>query len=152
MACTLNRHICNFWRIDFLNERLCSCSIYIQPVLVKKEKAFETIIILALAALVFFLIYQKNWLIYLALTILALPIISSKIAIWISNIWFTFSEYFGRVMNMIVMFICFHFFLVPLAFLQKTFGKNQILKKKEGNSYFIKRDHLFTSKDISKPW
>lgn len=118
----------------------------------KKEKAFETIIVLALVALIGFLVYDKIWLIYLSVTLLAVPIISVKIALFIAKIWFAFSDYIGMVMNYIVMFICFYIFLVPLSFLQKIFGKNQILKKQNGDSYFHKRNHLFTSEDINKPW
>ena len=118
----------------------------------KKEKAFETIIILALAALIGFLVFQKIWLIYLSVALLVIPIISVKGALVIAEIWFGFSDYLGLVMNYVIMFICFFLFLVPLSFLQKLFGANQILKKKEGDSYFYKRNHLFTSKDIDKPW
>lgn len=118
----------------------------------KKEKAFETVIVLALATLVFFLLFDKKWLIYLAIVLLTTPIVSVKTALFISKIWFAFSNYLGLTMNFLLMFICFYLFLVPLSFLQQLFGGNQILKKKEGNSYFHKRNHLFTSKDIKRPW
>lgn len=118
----------------------------------KKEKAFQTIIILALAGLIGFLIYESTWLIYLSIALLAIPVLSVKLSLFIAKIWFGFSDYLGLIMNYIIMFICFYLFLVPLAFLQKLFGKNQILRKQEGDSYFIKRDHLFTSEDIDKPW
>lgn len=118
----------------------------------KKEKAFETIIILALVALICFLVFQKIWLIYLAVALLVIPIISIKVALIIGQIWFAFSNYLGLVMNYVIMFICFFLILVPLSFLQKLFGGNQILKKQEGDSYFHERKRLFTSKDINKPW
>lgn len=118
----------------------------------KKEKAFETIIVLALAALSCFLIYNKIWFLYLSVALLAVPIISVKVALIIAKIWFGFSNYLGLVMNYFIMFICFYLFLVPLSFMQKLFGGNQILKKQEGDSYFYKRNHLFTSEDINKPW
>ncbi|MBZ9630273.1 hypothetical protein LB465_05725 [Salegentibacter sp. LM13S] len=118
----------------------------------KKEKAFETIIVLALAALICFLFYQKIWLIYLSVALLVIPIISVKVTLIIAQIWFGFSNYLALVMNYVLMFICFYLFLVPLSFLQRLFGGNQILKKQEGDSYFHKRNHLFTSEDINKPW
>jgi predicted membrane protein len=118
----------------------------------KKEKAYETIIVLALASLISFLIFQKIWLVYLSVTLLVIPIASVKVSLVIAQIWFDFSFYLGVVMNHIIMFICFYIILIPLAFLQKLFGGNQILRKKESNSYFQRRDHLFTSEDIRKPW
>ncbi len=118
----------------------------------KKEKAFETIIVLALAALICYLVYQEIWLIYISITLLIIPIISVKLSFIIAKVWFGFSNYLGLVMNYFIMFICFCFILVPLSFLQKLFGRNQILKKQEGESYFHRRNHLFTSNDINKPW
>lgn len=118
----------------------------------KVEKAFETLIVLALTVLICFLVYQKIWLIYLSVALLIIPIISVKVALIIAQIWFGFSNYLGLVMNYIIMFICFFLFLVPLSFLQKLFGGNQISKKQEGVSYFHRRNHLFTNKDINKPW
>lgn len=118
----------------------------------KKEKAFETIIVLALVALIFFLVYNKMWILYLSVALLAIPIISVKATLVIGKIWFGFADYLGLVINFIIMFVCFYLILVPLSFLQKLFGGNQILKKQEGDSYFHKRNHLFTSEDINKPW
>ncbi|APZ46666.1 hypothetical protein BW723_10355 [Polaribacter reichenbachii] len=118
----------------------------------KKEKTFETIIVLALASLICFLLFNVKWLVYLSVVFLVIPLISLKIALIIANIWLTFSNYLGLIMNYILMFVCFYFILVPISFLQKVFGGNQILKKQKGDSYFIKRNHLFTKNDIKNPW
>ena len=107
---------------------------------------------MALGVMIFFLIYQKMWLVYFAVVLLTIPLISKKVAFILAKGWFAFSEYLGAVMNYIIIFICFYFFLVPLSFLQKMFGKNQILKKPQGDTYFHKRKHLFTADDIDKPW
>ncbi len=149
---TINCNFCDLRRLNILNKGICFSSFYLQPFLVKKSKAFETIIVLALVAIIGFLIYEQKWLLYLSLVLLLIPVISIKISIGIAKIWFIFSEYFGLLMNAIIMFICFYLFLVPLSFLQKMFGKNQLLKKEGGDSYFHKRNHLFTRDDIQKPW
>ncbi|MUP44952.1 hypothetical protein E0K83_04240 [Gramella sp. BOM4] len=118
----------------------------------EKTKIFETIIVLALAGLIGFLIFDLIWLVYLVVILLAIPLISVKAASYIAKFWMAFSFYLSTVMNHILLFICFYMFLVPLSFLQKLFGSNQILKKQEGDSYFQKRDHVFTSRDIDRPW
>lgn len=118
----------------------------------KKVKALETIIVLVLVALVFFIITREMWLIYLSMTLLVIPIVSVRATLFVGKTWFKFSDYLGLVMNYVVMFICFYFILIPLASLQKLFGGNQILKREDGDSYFHKRNHLFTYKDIRKPW
>lgn len=116
------------------------------------EKALETIIVLALVALVASLLLNVNWLMYVSITLLVLSIISKKATMIISNVWLSFSHYFGLVMNSVVMFIIFFLFLVPISFFQRLFGKNQLLKKGTTNSHFIIRNHWYTKKDIEKPW
>lgn len=117
-----------------------------------KEKAFETIIVLTLVSIICYLLFKEKWIFYISIILLVIPIISTKLALLIGKIWLSFSEYLGLIMNFILMSISFFIFLIPLSFLQRLFGKNQILKKQKGNSYFIKREHLFTSKDIKNPW
>ena len=107
----------------------------------EREKAFETIIVLALASLIFSVWLHVEWLVYAAMT--------SKV---IAKVWLGFSNYLGVVMNFVLMFIIFHCILIPLAGLQRLFGNNQIRRKTTGNSYFLQRKHLYTGKDIDNPW
>lgn len=116
------------------------------------EKSFETIIVLALASLIAFLTFDVNWLIYLALLLLFIAVVSKKLTFIIGEIWFSFSFYLGLVMNCIIMFFIFYLILTPLSFFQKLSGNNQLLKKGSGDSYFNKRNHLYIKKDIEKPW
>ncbi len=55
-------------------------------------------------------------------------------------------------MNFVLMFIIFHFILIPLALLQRLFGSNHIRRKNTGNTYFHHRNHHYCSKDIDNPW
>ncbi len=117
-----------------------------------REKGLETVIILALASLIIYLKFDAIWAIYLALGLLVISFISKKITITIAEAWFYFAHYLGLVMNQIIMFIIFYVVLTPLSFFQRLMGSNQILKKNKSNSYFRKRNHLFTRKDIERPW
>lgn len=152
MVAPADPHFHHFGSFYFFNQWLCPGPVHLQPFLMKKEKAFETVIVLAMASIIGFLIYDRNWLLYLALMLLALPLISMKASLALASIWFSFSAVLGKIMNFVWMFLCFYLILVPLAFLQKIFGKNQILRKREENTYFRSRNHLFTREDISKPW
>jgi len=118
----------------------------------KWEKALETIIVLALALLVASVWFAIERLIYASIVLLVLPFISKKLTTIIGKAWFTFSDFLGKIMSYIIMFLIFYLCLVPISFLQRLFGKNQILKKAENNTHFIKRNHLFTKKDIKNPW
>ena len=117
-----------------------------------REKAFETIIVLALASLIASLWLNVQWLVYLALAFLAIGMISKSAAMFIAKVWLGFSHYLGVVMNFVLMFIIFHLILIPLAGLQRLFGHNHIRKKTNGSSYFRPRNHRYTSKDIDNPW
>ncbi|WNH13832.1 SxtJ family membrane protein [Thalassobellus suaedae] len=116
------------------------------------EKSLETIIVLALASLIASFWFDISWFIYLSISFLIIALISRRLTTLIAKGWFSFSFYFGVVMNYIIMFIIFYVFLSPLSFFQRLFGRNQILKKEENNSHFIKRNHLYTDKDIKNPW
>jgi len=148
----LNHHICGFWNIDIYNQWFCLGAIYIHIILMNREKALETIIVLALVLLIVHLQFHVSWAVYLAVGLLAIAVISKKITLFIGKLWFAFSHYLGLVMNQIIMFIIFYLFLLPLSFFQRLMGNNQILKKHKDNSYFHQRHHLFTKKDIERPW
>lgn len=152
MACTLDCNICYFRNIDIFNQRFCIGAIYIHIILMNREKGLETVIILALASLIVYLKFDAIWAIYLALGLLVISFISKKITIIIAEAWFSFAHYLGLIMNQIIMFVIFYMILIPLSFFQRLMGSNQILKKNKSNSYFHKRNHLFTSKDIERPW
>jgi hypothetical protein len=118
----------------------------------EREKAFETIIVLALASLIFSVWLHVEWLVYVAMAFLAIGVVSKRASTLIAKVWLGFSHYLGVVMNFVLMFIIFHCILIPLAGLQRLFGNNQISKKTTGTSYFHPRKHLYTGKDIDNPW
>lgn len=117
-----------------------------------REKALETMVVLALASLIAFLWLDVSWIIYLSIGLLTISFFSKRLATMIAKGWLSFSFYLGVVMNYIIMFIIFYFFLIPLSFFQRMVGSNQILRKKKGNSHFHQRNHLYSDKDIENPW
>lgn len=118
----------------------------------EREKGLESIVALALVSLIAFLWLNINWLIYVAIGLLMIPLISKKLANIIGYLWFSFAEYLGTIMNYIIMFLVFYFVLFPVSLLQRLVGKNQILSKKGNNSYFHQRNYSFSEKDIDDPW
>lgn len=117
-----------------------------------REKALETVLVLALASLLAYLSFEITWLLYISIGFLVAGILFKKLSLLIGKVWMSFAHYFGQVMNYVIMFIIFYFFLMPISFFQRLMGSNEILKKKEGNSHFYKRNHLFSEKDIQNPW
>ncbi|ASV32417.1 hypothetical protein [Maribacter cobaltidurans] len=117
-----------------------------------KEKGLETVLVLALVSLLVYVKFDLDWLLYVVFILLAIGILSKKLTLLIGKAWFTFSQYFGMVMNYLIMALIFYIVLTPLSFFQKLLGKNQILKKGTSESYFHHRNHTFSLKDIQKPW
>ncbi len=109
-------------------------------------------IVLAAAVLIAYLKFEAVWLIYVSLGLLAVPFVSKRLAAFISSGWFSFSHYLGVVMNYVLMFLIFYLILCPVAFLQRAFGRNYILRKKAGGTNFIKRNHTYSPKDLDYPW
>jgi hypothetical protein len=152
VADTIDYYILNLWNINILIKRFRIGSINLYIILMNREKALETIVILALVSLIIFLRWNIDWLIYLSIGLLILSLISKKLTALIGKSWLVFSRYLGMTMNYIILFLIFHLILIPLSLLQRLIGKNQILNKKNSNSYFHQRKHLFTKKDIEHPW
>jgi hypothetical protein len=117
-----------------------------------RGKALETIVVLSLASLIAYLKFDLNWLLYVSISLLLLSLVSKKFTIMVGKGWHSFSCFFGTIMNYIILFLIFYFFLIPLSFFQRLTGKNQILKKKSNETHFYHRNHLFTKKDIENPW
>lgn len=152
VASAVNRHIRALRNIDIFDQRFCVGPIHLHVILMKREKALETIVVLALASLIASLWLDVSWLIYLSVGLLTISLIFRRLTTVIGKGWLSFSHYLGIVMNYVIMFIIFYFFLVPLAFFQRLAGGNQILKKKKGDSHFHQRNHLYSTKDIERPW
>lgn len=152
VAYASNHYFLNFRNINIFNQRLSIGAIHIYFILMNREKVLETILVLALASLVASLFLNIDWLIYVATGLLIISIISKRLTNMIAKAWLSFSYHFGIIMNYIIMFAIFYFFLFPISFFQRLFNKNEILKKGKGNSHFIHRNHLYTNKDVENPW
>lgn len=134
------------------DQRICTGPFYLYLILMKREKALETVIVLALASLIAMLWLDVSWLIFPAIGLLAISLISKRLTGIIGKGWLAFSFYLGIVMNYVSMFVIYYFFLTPISFFQRLAGSNQILKKRKTNSHFHQRNHLYTHKDIKNPW
>ena len=141
-----------FGILIFLTSSSALGPLYLYFILMTREKAFETILVLALASLIISLWLNVEWLEYVAIAFLVIGIVSKRISMEIAKVWLAFSHYLGLVMNFVLMFIIFLFILIPLAQLQRLFGSNHIRRKTTENTYFHQRNHHYSSKDIDNPW
>ncbi len=113
----------------------------------------ETLVVLALAALVFHLWLGPAWLLYLATALLILAIIPNPLATLITKGWLKFSELLGAVMSRIVMTVIFFLFLTPLAALYRLFNRAAADHfHKKGTTYWRTVEEKFTKESFERPW
>ena len=88
-----------------------------------------------------------------ALLVGILGLLSHITRSWIIWIWKKFSYALGWFNSRVLLSIVFLFFLTPIGVLYRLFkGDTLKVKKSPEMSAFIKRNHLYTSKDLENPW
>ena len=121
-----------------------------------REKELETILTICVALVVVFILskaHHKYWLtasVGFGLMGMFFPYLTSKVA-WA---WMKLSEGMGAVTSKIILSFIFFVFLFPIAMLSRLFsGKSSLqLKKVEGPSYYVTRNHKFEAKDLKNTW
>jgi len=66
--------------------------------------------------------------------------------------WFWLADKVGWVMSRLVLSIVFIIVVIPFGFLSRVFRKDLMYLKKGRDSYYKRRDHMFTAKDLEDPW
>lgn len=72
-----------------------------------------------------------------------------------ARIWFGFSELLGGVVSKIILTILFFGVATPVGLVQRAIGKDPLLLKRwkaDTNSVLIDRSHLFSKKDLERPY
>jgi hypothetical protein len=117
-----------------------------------KEKNQETILAICLGLLVIYLIFKVQVLIPIALGLIAVALFSQFLAGWITWIWLKISHIMGFVMSKVIMGIIFYGFLFPIAMLSRIFKGNSLQLKKQPDTYYVTRNHTYSSTDLENPW
>lgn len=115
----------------------------------------ETLMVLALASLVFYYLFSYKWLIYLAIALLIIGLFIKPIAKIIHLLWFKLAILLGNVNSKILLSIIFFIVLTPIALLYRIFNKDtlQIKRKSADNvSYYTDRNHTYKADDLKNIW
>lgn len=102
-------------------------------------------------------ITTREWLseglIYSAVTIGVLSLISVRMHQQILRLWFGLAKILGFVNSRIILTVVYFLILVPMAILSRLLGRITVqLKKREGESYFVTRNHKYSKADLENPW
>ena len=118
-----------------------------------REKVLEAILTIVAGLLFFYFLLNVSILLYLAFALAVIGIVSGFLAGKIVWLWFKLSKALGFISSRILLSVIFYFVLLPLSLLYRLFHKdNLMLDKKNKITFFVERDHQYTSDDLKNPW
>jgi Saxitoxin biosynthesis operon protein SxtJ len=101
------------------------------------------------------LIWKHNLTIKIAVFCVLIIMIKPSLIYPFTFIWLNISDLLGKIMSRAILTVVFIFVLVPVGFVRKISGKDNLKLnqfKKSDKSVFINRDHTFTSEDMMNPY
>lgn len=119
-----------------------------------KTQELKTMSVLALAMLVFFVIFKLKIFLILAVLLLIISLFISKLSLIIAKSWMVFAHFLGKINTKIIIFIAYYLCLVPVAYCYRLFNKKEVsnfFDKKE-HSYFKDINKKYEKKDFEKMW
>jgi len=118
---------------------------------INKNK-YEVPLSIVLFLLILFIISKQFNFIYASITIGILSLLSDWFAEKITCIWKKIMRGFGFINSHLLLSIIFFVVLTPIAFLFKFFKGDILNLKKNENTYYKERNHLYSKKDLQNPW
>lgn len=122
---------------------------------ITKEQSKDTGMAMVLLCLIIFLGRKKEGWLIVAIALHVVNMIVPKIYKPFAVIWLGFSDLLGMVTSKIMLGVLFFLFVTPIGFFRRLAGKDSLklrVFKKSQESAMLKRDYLFTGKDIEKPY
>lgn len=116
-------------------------------------KELETVVGLSAVLLILFYIFGKPVFIVLSLALLLMSLIFKKLISRFVVVWLKVTNFIGRIINKVVLFLVFFLVLTPVALLYRVFNRNALgIKKSDVKSYFFLRNHTYDQRDFEKNW
>lgn len=119
-----------------------------------REKDMETIATLAAAALLFYFIFHKAFLVVLAFGLLLIGLLFKKAAAVICAGWLKFSLVLGHFNTRLLLGLVYYSVLTPLALIFRIFNPDPLdtAIKPGARTYFHELEHQFVPADLEKTW
>lgn len=121
-----------------------------------KKREAQLVIVTGLALLSIILEVRgwqySKYLLYTAIIIGILCLLSDYIGTIIVKGWFKLAEGLGWINSRILLSIIFFFILFPIALVSRLFGKSNIQLKKPSGSVYTERNHTYTKEDLENIW
>lgn len=148
------------WRINCYRRRVGTCSIYLHIILkmtdhkpVNKKPDGNITLAIVVGFIGLSLIFDIPVLIYIALAIGFISLLSTTIQGKIIFVWEKIAKVIGTINSYLLLSIIFFIFLTPIALLMKLLNNKDSLRlKKPTDSNFFVRDFKFKKEDLSNIW
>jgi hypothetical protein len=118
----------------------------------KKEKSIEAILVISTGFLLFFLFYEKMWMLYVAFGVGVAGIFIKPLASLIARGWYKLGDLLGFVVSNVVLVLLFYIFLVPISLLYRLFNKDTLQLRRTNKSIWTNRDHEYSADDLKNIW
>lgn len=106
----------------------------------ERGKHLETIIVIACGMIVFYFVFKKDFLLFIALGVGLVGAFIPLLAKWIHVAWMGLAKVLGFISSHVLLGVIFFVMLTPLALVRKLFSKkDQLQLRKQDGSYFAER-------------
>lgn len=122
---------------------------------ITKDQSRDTGMAMVLLLLLVAVSRKKEGYLYLAIALQVVNMIVPKVFYPIAIFWLGFSDAMGAVMSKVLLSIVYFLVVTPIALLRKISGKDSLklrVFKASQESVMVKRDHLFTARDMESPY
>jgi hypothetical protein len=123
--------------------------------IITSEMAKDAGLVLVLGSMILYHFFKMKSFFLGAVIILLLTMTCPSIfKIW-ARLWLGFSDFLGRYVSMAVMSMAFYCLVVPIGMARRFLGKDPLMLncwKRDTGSVMTERNHLFSKKDIERPF
>ena len=119
----------------------------------KKENPVETMLVLAMAFLAANVFFHWKAGLYLSFIAGGIGILSHYLSAFVARAWMALTRVLGRITNGLLLSVVFLFIVTPVAFFRRLSGKDRLTRfDPSATSNFVRREHLFSRRDLEKTW
>ncbi len=122
---------------------------------ITKDQSRDTGMAMVLLLLLLAASKKKEGYLYVGMVLHVINMIVPSIYRPLAYIWLGLSDAMGLVMSKVLLSIVFFLVVTPIALLRRLFGKDSLklrVFKASKESAMVKRDHLFTARDMESPY
>lgn len=119
-----------------------------------RNKSIETALSITAGFLALYLWIGHPRLLYVAFGVAFIGLFWPRAANLLHRGWMLLAEGLGWFNSRVLLSVLFFVFLTPIAWFARALGRSsvELRRRKEGESYYVVRDHAYTREDLEQGW